>query len=899
MGQTEQVLEPVWAKVLVDYPGDADGTSDTYIYYVPHELKVRAGDIVSVPFGSQQLGGIVIGTITQLPNSISSKTIKPIESVLSNTLFNKEYWQLLNRVEDYYQTPLIRIVRAALPSGLLSKSQRRVRLCKSTSFEALELARYQSQLSESAVLLVKTLSNSTEKDYSWQYLKRQIRSPKKTGTATAALRQLLRLGWVESYLMTPRSPQPQKRQALFLTRSASRLSHLHSSELSVRQRELVTALESCGGELWLSDALQQLKTTSQTLKKIEALGYVAIAPKEVLRSSSHSQAMPDQPKQLSSNQAAALARIRQMNGHTEALLHGVTGSGKTEVYLQVIAPLIQAKKSALVLVPEIGLTPQLTDRFRARFGNLIYIYHSGLSAGERYDTWRQMLTGEPQIIIGTRSAIFAPLPNLGIIILDEEHDSSFKQDQPMPCYHARQVAQWRAELENCPLILGSATPSVETWIRFHSTPVRLSSRRSPLPHSRSAELMPKPTPLLHYLPLPTRIHARPLPPIEIVDMRKEIHEGNRTIFSRTLQTALEELVETGNQGILFIHRRGHSSFVSCRSCGHVMECPHCDVSLSYHQTHAEATARLRCHYCGFSQAHPDKCPKCLSPYLKKFGSGTQKVVNELAKYLPQAKCIRFDSDTTRNKGAHRALLTRFAKGEAHLLVGTQMLTKGIDLPRVTLVGVIAADGLLFMPDFRASERAFQTMMQVAGRAGRGEQLGRVIVQTYSPEHAAIRALSGDLDSARSPGNVDRRLSGVVTPKARQSQRGASQNEKVEEMSAMEQYGQFLEQELGDRAELQYPPFGRLVLLRLSGLDSQTVENAAARLAKKLAALKQDTSASYELLGPVPAPVYRVARRYRWHLLLKLSPDEPLPSLTRLRPPTGISLTIDVDPLNLS
>ena len=645
---------------------------------------------------------------------------------------------------------------------------------------------------------------------------------------------------------------------------------------------MVHGLERCGGELWLSDALQQLKTTSQTLKKIEALGYLVIAPREVLRSSSHSVALPDQPKQLTKDQLAALSQIQQIQGYEEVLLHGVTGSGKTEVYLQAIAPHVQAQKSALVLVPEIGLTPQLTDRFRSRFGELVCVYHSGLSEGERYDTWRQMLSGEPQIIIGTRSAVFAPLPNLGIIILDEEHDSSFKQDQPMPCYHARQVAQWRAELENCPLILGSATPALETWTRF--------SPLSPYPPSSSG----KPSQGRHYLSLPTRIHARPLPPIEIIDMRKELHEGNRTIFSRTLQTALENLVETGNQGILFIHRRGHSSFVSCRSCGHVMECPNCDVSLSYHQTHAEAAARLRCHYCGFGQAHPDKCPECLSPYLKNFGSGTQRVVNDLAKYLPQAKCIRFDSDTTRNKGAHRALLDRFARGEADLLVGTQMLTKGIDLPQVTLVGVIAADGLLFMPDFRASERAYQTLTQVAGRAGRGEQPGRVIVQTYTPQHGVIEALSSsEASSSEASSSEENKLKELETAGIQSAR-----------TQMIDQYDQFLQQELRDRAELQYPPFGRLILLRLSGLEPQAVENAAARLAGRLEAVNlgvtdKDASVSYELLGPVPAPIHRVARRYRWHILLKLAPGTPLPNLTRLRPPKGISLTIDVDPLNLS
>ncbi|MBE9064674.1 DEAD/DEAH box helicase, partial [cf. Phormidesmis sp. LEGE 11477] len=473
----------MWAEVLVDAPGAADRAFDTYIYRVPSELAVSSGDIVAVPFGAQQVGGIVIRMLSDLPNYVSAEAIKPIESIINNTFFNKGYWQLLIRVEDYYQTPLIRIVRAALPPGLLSRSQRRVRLRQAISPESVKLAGYQSELSKSALLLIETLSDSATKDYSWQYLKQKIRAPKQTGTAAKALQQLLRLGWAESYLVTPRSPSPQKRQAVFLTRaagpqeaSAANPNADLNSGLTARQQELVIALDRCGGELWLSDALQQLKTTSQTLKKIEALGYIAIAPKEKLRSSSHSSALPDRPKQLTADQSAALSQIQRMQGYAEALLHGVTGSGKTEVYLQAIAFHIQAssaqaspaqvQKSALVLVPEIGLTPQLTDRFRSRFGNLVCVYHSGLSEGERYDTWRQMLSGEPQIIIGTRSAIFAPLPNIGIIILDEEHDSSFKQDQPMPCYHARQVAQWRAELENCPLILGSATPALETWTRF-------------------------------------------------------------------------------------------------------------------------------------------------------------------------------------------------------------------------------------------------------------------------------------------------------------------------------------------------------------------------------------------------------------------------------------------------
>ncbi|MEL6468447.1 MAG: primosomal protein N' [Cyanobacteria bacterium J06623_4] len=826
-----------WVDALVDCPG----ASGLYTYRVPDDLAVQAGDIVSVPFGGQRVGAIAINVRSREPEGLSPSAIKPIESIIKKSFFTKEYWQLLNRVGDYYQTPFIRIIRTALPPGLLSKSQRRIRLQK-TDTQAENQAENRSRfddiiLSELEKQLIETLKNSPTGDYSWQHLQRQINTRQYPGSRAKALRRLMQLGRVESYIATPKAPRPKQRQAVILVRS---LDKTDAGELSARQAEILATLAREGGELWLSDALQQLHTTTKTLKNIAAAGYLAIEPREILRAGSHSQALPDQPKALTTDQAKALTQIQAMQGYAEALLHGVTGSGKTEVYLQAIAPRLQARQSALVLVPEIGLTPQLTDRFRSRFGDQVCVYHSNLSEGERYDTWRQMLTGTPQIIIGTRSAIFAPLPNLGLIILDEEHDSSFKQDQPMPCYHARQVARWRAELENCPLILGSATPSLETWTRFCP-----------------------PTESYHYLPLPHRVHARPLPPVEIVDMRAELHAGNRTIFSRPLQQALETMVEKGNQGILFIHRRGHSSFVSCRSCGHVMECPNCDVSLSFHQPHQAATPRLRCHYCGFGQPHPDQCPACLSPYLKNFGSGTQRVVNDLAKYLPQARCLRFDSDTTRNKGAHRALLSRFARGEADLLVGTQMLTKGIDLPQVTLVGIIAADGLLFMPDYRASERAFQTMMQVAGRAGRGDQPGRVIVQTYSPEHVAVKALTG-----------------------------------TETTGTLDQYGEFLAQEVSDRTALGYPPFGRLILLRISGLEETATERAAARLAHRLES-EQTENSPYELLGPVPAPIYRVARRYRWHILLKLPPTGTLPKLTHLRSPKGINLSIDVDPLSLS
>lgn len=850
---------------------------------------------MSVSFGSQHVGAIAIKPLASLPEGTSPSSIKAIESVINTTFFTKEYWRLLNRIARYYQTPFIRVLRAALPPGLLSRSQKRVRLLASNSkADSQTFSKIQQKSSDAlstdysidpsdnplsalALQITTILQNSPEQNYSWQHIRRQLKARYKPAEMNRALSELINKGQVESYLSPPRSPKAQKRQAVSLITQPT----ADDASLTHRQREILAALAQQGGELWLSDALQLLHTTSKTLKSIATQGYLVIEPREVLRASSHSAALPDRPKALTDDQAKALAVLQQMKGYGEALLHGVTGSGKTEVYLQAIAPILTAQKSALVLVPEIGLTPQLTDRFRSRFGEKVCVYHSGLSAGERYDTWRQMLSGQAQVIIGTRSAVFAPLPNLGMIVLDEEHDGSFKQDQPMPCYHARQVARWRAELEACPLVLGSATPSIETWVRFKGD-LAVMPERSPA--NPQADLACD----RHYLSLPQRVHARPLPPIEVVDMRTELHEGNRTVFSRSLQKALEELVETGNQGILFIHRRGHSSFVSCRSCGHVMECPHCDVSLSFHQPHPNATARLKCHYCGYGQPHPPVCPECASPYLKNFGSGTQRVVNDLAKYLPQARCIRFDSDTTRNKGAHRALLTRFAQGEADLLVGTQMLTKGIDLPQVTLVGVIAADGLLFMPDFRASERAFQTITQVAGRAGRGEQPGRVIVQTYSPEHVAIQALTQNAEKAKGP----------ALPSA-----------PIDSQAA---YADFLETEGEDRAALSYPPYGRLVLLRISGLDERVTEKTAQQVCDRLLANQANSQAkehspppsaqdTYDILGPVPAPIFRVARRYRWHILLKLPLQAQLPDLTGLQKqiPKGTSLSIDVDPLNLS
>jgi primosomal protein N' (replication factor Y) len=790
-------VSPNWVDVLVDCPG----SQGVFTYALPPDLLVQPGDILSVPFGSQQVGGIAV-RLHNDPPDLPPKQMRSIDAIVSAGFFPAAYWALLDRVAQYYQTSLMQVVRVALPPGLLARSQRRIRLINPEANEIF--------LNSAAQQILTLLKSSKTKDYSWQFVQRQVKG------ANRGLQDLIRLNWVESYLQPPATIRPQLRQAVILVSM--------QGELRDRQREILEVLKRNGGEMWLTDLLQHCRTTSPTVKRLQEQGCLILQGREVLRSENPTQVEIDSAKSLTPDQEKALESIHASQSFAKILLHGVTGSGKTEVYLQAIAPYLQRAQSALVLVPEIGLTPQLTDRFRARFGDRVCVYHSALSDGERFDTWRQMLTGSPQIVIGTRSAIFAPLPNLGLIILDEEHDSSFKQDQPAPCYHARSVAQWRAELEDCPLILGSATPSLESWVAAQSST---------------------------YLSLPKRILDRALPKIDIVDMRKELHDRNPSIFSRSLQAQLKKLKENHQKGLLFIHRRGHSTFVSCRSCGYVMDCPNCDVSLSYHHTHENAQPLLRCHYCNHTQIQPQRCPTCGSSYFKNFGSGTQKVVQELARLFPELKTIRFDSDTTRAKGSHRALLSQFAQGDADLLVGTQMLTKGIDLPQVTLVGIISADGLLNLADFRASERAFQTLVQVAGRAGRGEEPGRVILQTYAPENPVILAVQ------------------------------------------RQQYEPFVASELEQRSTLNYPPYGQLVLFRLSGLNERTVQSTAETIADLL------LDSENEVLGPAPATIAKINNRYRWQILLKLKSDR-VPDLLELRShcPSTVSLTIDVDPMNL-
>jgi primosomal protein N' (replication factor Y) len=484
--------------------------------------------------------------------------------------------------------------------------------------------------------------------------------------------------------------------------------------------------------------------------------------------------------------------LDKKDGRHVFLLHGVTGSGKTEVYLQAIAAALNRGKQAIVLVPEIALTPQMIDLFRSRFGHQVAVLHSRLSDGERYDEYHRLRTGEAKVVLGARSAIFSPLEKPGLIILDEEHEPSYKQEES-PRYHARTVALRLAGYTGAVVVLGSATPSLESYCQAAGGGT------------------------YQLLELNQRVGELTLPSVHLIDLRRELRKGNKGIFSGVLQEAIADRLSRREQVILFLNRRGYSTLVVCRECGLVLKCPHCDISLTYH-----ASGRLRCHYCNYSVMAPSLCPGCGSHYVAYLGMGTQKVEQEIRRLFPAARVLRLDSDTVGRRGAHREIIETFREGEADILVGTQMVAKGLDIPGVTLVGVINADISLHMPDFRASERTFQLLTQVAGRSGRGKKKGEVMIQTYSPEHYAITCAQ----------NHD--------------------------------YRGFYRREMALRRALGYPPFTHLARLLVTGKLEREVQEAADFLAQAV----RTTNAPVELLGPAPAPIGRIKDRYRWHLVLK-------------------------------
>lgn len=501
----------------------------------------------------------------------------------------------------------------------------------------------------------------------------------------------------------------------------------------------------------------------------------------------------DVEKKLTAEQSMAIEAIEDSEENL-ILLKGVTGSGKTEVYMRLVEKVLTEGKSAIVLVPEIALTPQMIERFKGRFGSNVALFHSRLSDGERFDEWYRVKEGKASLIIGARSAIFLPAKNLGLIIIDEEHENTYKSDQN-PKYQTKEVAEFISKLKGCKVILGSATPTIESYYRAISGEMKL-------------------------VELNHRIDNKPMPEMKLVDMREELRSGNKSIFSRRLYASMQEKLEKGEQIILFLNRRGFSTFVSCRSCGYVFDCEDCDISMTYHKN-----GFLVCHYCGKTKKQPNLCPKCGSKYVKFFGAGTERVEEEVRKYLKNVKILRMDVDTTRAKDSHEKIYNAFKAGEADILIGTQMVSKGLDFPNVTLVGILSADMSLNIPDYRAAERSFQIITQVAGRAGRGKKEGEVIVQTYTPEHYSLQ------------------------------------------YAKKYDYEDFYEKEFTIRAMMGYPPFGRILLINGIGKNEDELKKQMIFLGKKVKE-KAEEFGGLEVLGPTPCIIYRIKENYRWQIIVK-------------------------------
>jgi primosomal protein N' (replication factor Y) len=593
------------------------------------------------------------------------------------------------------------------------------------------------------------------------------------------------------------------------------------------------------GRVPVNELLDMTGATSSSIHSLEKRGYIVLEEVETYRNPWAAQDNQTVAPELNNEQIYASGIIQQCieAGKGTVLLRGVTGSGKTEVYMKAAEEVLQQGRQVIVLVPEISLTPQTVSRFKGRFGENVAILHSRLSPGERFDEWRRIRQNEISIVVGARSAVFAPLEDLGLIILDEAHEDSYKSDV-RPRYHAREVAVKRCQLSQAVLVLGSATPALEDYYKAKLGEYRL-------------------------VEIESRAEDQPLPPVEIVDMRRELEMGNRSMFSNDLYQALEATLRKGEQSILLINRRGYAQFVSCRSCGHVIKCTNCDVSLTYHAK----GQMLKCHYCGYQKGYPRVCPECGSKYIKNFGLGTQKVEEELRELFPSARLLRMDFDTTSRKGDHHRILDAFEKRKYDILLGTQMVAKGLDFPNVTLVGVLAADASLNIPDYRSSEKTFQLITQVAGRAGRGIKPGRVVVQSYQPEHYSIQHAS------------------------------------------RHDYTGFFDKELDIRRQFAYPPFTHIIRVLITGEEEKTVVQYAKNMLKWIKEnVERDNILKSGLvdLGVFEAPILRINNKFRWQVLIRIKQGIHIreawhhlsDSLIRRFYHDNLTVTLDFNPLSL-
>ncbi|CAH0216388.1 Primosomal protein N' [Peribacillus sp. Bi96] len=768
------------ASVIVDVP--AKQTDREFDYRIPEKWKqvIKPGMRVIVPFGPRMVQGFVTGlkATSDFAKLRSIKEPMDLEPILNDELLQLGDW--LTKEAMCFK---ISALQAMLPAAMKAKYEKVINVIED---KRNELPPFMQSLF------------GKNDSLSWKEVIE--------GENASLFQKEIQNGNLELVYNVKNRLNKKTVRVIKSLLSTSELKEMASalSGHAKKQQELLQYFIEHQEPVPLKELLESTNTSSSTVKSLVSKGALAEMDQEIYRDPYENRVFEkSNPFTLTDEQAAALKPIQEKIHHDEHdvfLLYGVTGSGKTEVYLQAIASVIEKGKEAIMLVPEISLTPQTVKRFKERFGEQVAVMHSGLSVGEKYDEWRKIHRKEVKVVVGARSAVFAPFENLGLVIIDEEHESSYKQEET-PRYHARDVAIERAKSYQCPVILGSATPTLESFARAKKNVYEL-------------------------LTLSQRMNKNALPAVDIVDMREELRTGNRSMFSELLFTKLKDRLEKGQQTVLMLNKRGHSSFVMCRSCGLVINCPNCDISLTYHRFNDI----MKCHYCGFEEGMPSVCPECESEHIRFFGTGTQKVEEELAKILPDARVIRMDVDTTSKKGSHERLLNAFGEGKADILLGTQMIAKGLDFPNITLVGVLSADTMLHLPDFRSSEKTFQLLTQVSGRAGRHQLPGEVVIQTYTPEHYSI------------------------------------------ELSALQDYDAFYEREMHLRRQSHYPPYYYVVLITVSHEDLMKTVSVTEKITNYLGSrLNRDSI----VLGPVASPISRINNRYRYQCLIKYKREPEL------------------------
>ncbi|WP_430600048.1 primosomal protein N' [Enterococcus sp. AZ035] len=804
------------AKVIVDVP--TMQTDQPFTYLVPENLneQLAVGMRVEVPFGNgnRHVQGFVLA-VEPVAATVLDETnvqLKELVAVLDlKPVLNTEMLALADYMKEKTFAFKITCLQTMLPSVMRADYQKYIYLTDELSEELQDQLFYGLE------------------EISWDQAQERGLLPQ-----LMALRKQQKVDI--RYEVTTRN----KVKMVRFIQAAKEFEQLEEIRLGLRKgakkkEQLLYYLQRLGTEkVTAVKEMKELGFSTALLNEAAKNGWLTFIEKEAYRDPFANQTFEKTTAlSLNAEQQVAVETILQSVQEQQSqtyLLEGITGSGKTEVYLQVIAEVLNQGKTAIMLVPEISLTPQMVQRFKSRFGEHVAVMHSGLSQGEKYDEWRKIERGEAEVVVGARSAIFAPIENIGVIIIDEEHEASYKQEET-PRYHARDLAIWRSEYHHCPVVLGSATPSLESRARAQKNVyqrLRLTQRAN---------------------------QAATLPTIDVVDMRQEVENGNVSSFSMSLQEKLQERLEKNEQSVLLLNRRGYSSFVMCRDCGYVLPCPNCDISLTLHMD----SKTMKCHYCGHEERIPYRCPNCGQDKIRYYGTGTQKVEEELQTLLPDSRILRMDVDTTRRKGAHEKILRTFGEGQADILLGTQMIAKGLDFPNVTLVGVLNADTALNLPDFRSSERTFQLLTQVSGRAGRAEKPGEVIIQSFNPEHYAIQ------------------------------------------LAKAQDYEDFYTREMYIRHRGNYPPYYFTVQITASHPE----ENEAAKQMFQIATkLKQGLSPQAILLGPTPNAIMRVNNRYFYQVIIKYKQEPMLQPLlkeiltdTQRATARGLKLSIDAEPMN--